>query len=66
MGDHEDEFLNYVCVDKKCKQLGLLCSICKEDHHGHTIYPLKMLLKSLEKNSSKPLEASEGFQFPLE
>ena len=46
-GAHEGEVLNYVCTKKDCNKRGLLCSICKIDHQGHSIIPLKMLLSNL-------------------
>lgn len=33
---HEGEALNYICIDEKCKNKGLMCSIClNEEHEKH-------------------------------
>lgn len=64
-GDHEGELLNYVCVKRDCPNRGLLCSICKLEHQGHSIVSLKGLLTNLRTHTEKPLESSEGFQNEL-
>ena len=47
-GDHDGEVLNYICLEQKCKNKGLICSMCKLNHKDHTTMPLKMLLQGLK------------------
>lgn len=47
-----------MCLDKSCKKLGLLCSICKNNHQNHTIVPLKVLLTELKNHKEKPMDDS--------
>ena len=37
---HADESLNYVCLDKKCRNKGLLCSICRNSGHEKHSVPI--------------------------
>ncbi len=30
---HEGEQLNYVCIENKCKEIGLICPVCKTIKH---------------------------------
>ena len=48
---HEGEKLNFVCIDLKCKENGLICSVCRsETHKNHKVMPLKMFLSDLSSN----------------
>lgn len=32
IAEHEEEFLNMVCIDEKCNKHQLLCVYCMEEH----------------------------------
>lgn len=47
-GLHNGEPLNIVCLDNKCSEQMLICSICKsEEHDKHATQPLKMYIDHL-------------------
>jgi|LakMenEpi03Aug12_release.lakeMendotaPanAssembly.Ray.scaffolds.fasta_scaffold3938602_1 hypothetical protein len=54
---HEGEKLNLVCIDKKCKRSGLICSLCSTEHDKHRVIPLKIVLDNLKKKAANPLES---------
>ena len=42
------EELNFICVDGKCKDNGLICSICRSKNHQKCkVMPLKKFLHDL-------------------
>jgi len=50
-GLHENENLNFICIDHTCKNYGLICSICKEQYHAkHQTIPFKFFLLEIQKN----------------
>lgn len=56
---HEGESLNLVCVQQKCTNSGLICSLCREKHEGHRIIPLKVVLANLKDKMNSPLESDQ-------
>lgn len=43
--DHDDEYLNIVCIDEKCTNRQLLCCNCLEEHSKCKHIALKSFLK---------------------
>ncbi|CAD8062816.1 unnamed protein product [Paramecium sonneborni] len=52
LGDmHEGEQLNFVCLETTCKEIGLICPICRcQKHSKHKVIPLKTFLADLYTN----------------
>ncbi|CAD8108015.1 unnamed protein product [Paramecium sonneborni] len=48
MADHEDEFLNMVCIDEKCNKHQLLCVYCMEEHQQCIKHPVKKFLRDFK------------------
>lgn len=45
---HEGEALNYICLDNKCTDKGIMCSIClNQNHSKHNHMPLKIFLSQI-------------------
>lgn len=46
--DHTTEPLSRVCIDDKCKNKTLICSLCEQlNHKGHKTVPLKTILTKM-------------------
>ncbi|CAD8057396.1 unnamed protein product [Paramecium primaurelia] len=52
LGDmHEGEQLNFVCLDTTCKEMGLICPVCRSQKHAkHKVIPLKIFLADISNN----------------
>ncbi|CAK66025.1 unnamed protein product (macronuclear) [Paramecium tetraurelia] len=52
LGDmHEGEQLNFVCIDSTCKEMGLICPVCRSQKHAkHKVIPLKIFLADISVN----------------
>ncbi|CAD8050421.1 unnamed protein product [Paramecium primaurelia] len=48
---HEGEQLNFVCLDTTCKEMGLICPVCRSQKHAkHKVIPLKIFLADISIN----------------
>ncbi|CAK75657.1 unnamed protein product (macronuclear) [Paramecium tetraurelia] len=52
LGDiHEGEQLNFVCLEANCKEMGLICPVCRTQKHSkHKVIPLKIFLADIYTN----------------
>ncbi|CAD8096719.1 unnamed protein product [Paramecium primaurelia] len=48
IAEHEEEFLNMVCIDEKCNKHQLLCVYCMEEHQSCIKHPVKKFLKDFK------------------
>ena len=46
-------------MEQKCASSGLICSLCREEHEGHRIIPLKVVLANLKDKMNSPLESDQ-------
>ncbi|CAD8056824.1 unnamed protein product [Paramecium primaurelia] len=48
---HEGEQLNFVCLETTCKEMGLICPVCRTQKHSkHKVIPLKIFLADIYTN----------------
>lgn len=46
--DHPNELTNYICLERKCHNKGLLCSLCRlSNHDNHNVHILITKIVSL-------------------
>ncbi|CAK57622.1 unnamed protein product (macronuclear) [Paramecium tetraurelia] len=48
IAEHEEEFLNMVCIDEKCNKHQLLCVYCMEEHQSCIKHPVKKFLRDFK------------------
>jgi hypothetical protein len=49
--------MNFVCLDEKCAENSLICSMCREEgHKGHLTQPLKLYIEALKQQCESDLK----------
>ncbi|CAD8093124.1 unnamed protein product [Paramecium primaurelia] len=57
---HDDEFLNMICIDEKCKKNQLLCCYCvEEDHNKCQKLPISKFLKQFKQQHQSQMNDQE-------